>query len=112
MSKSSSGGLLPVSELLPADLPAEPPREPRSPGRDDPLLSASSADPSLAANPYAEAVRALPIKTLLGNPRALKHLAHAADRADETAAGDAAHGHGNPQGVAHELKMPSSDLHK
>jgi hypothetical protein len=38
------------------------------------------------------------------DPAALKHVAHAADRVDETAAGTAASGHGAGLGLAHERK--------
>lgn len=50
--------ILPQSEIMATDMPKEPVRSPRSPGRDDPALSANNPDPHLKDNPYA-AVRAL-----------------------------------------------------
>jgi len=67
-------------------------------------------DPArLSENAYATAVRSLPVAQLL-DARALKHVSHAADRPDETASGDAAHGHGCALGLVHELKLPRGDL--
>ena len=100
--------ILPASELVPTDLPLEAARSPKSPGRDDPALSSAARDPHLHENPYAEAVRELPVSALL-NPRALKHVSHPPDRPDEGAGGGTG---GAPMGLVHEVKEPGSDLHK
>lgn len=57
-----------------------------------------------------QAIHDLPVRKLL-DPAALKHVAHAADRVDETAAGTAASGHGARMGIlAHERKDLASSF--
>ena len=104
-------GLLPATELVAGDVPKEPTHPPRSP-RGDRALSADQLDPSLAAAPYSQAVRALPVHDLLSSS-ALKAIPRAQEEASAwdalAAVGTVGHG-GAAVGARHAASAEPKPL--